>query len=215
MLTIALASLPAPLPLQVHAAARRVQALLEGQSADYLQRCAVIWQSSKEAAKAAGSKHLLVLPRSWPQDPNFIFYRQQARTEAASQHAGPTAPPEDAAEQVAEDAAMATERAAAKFLPLSSGLLQLLLRASNLRQLDLPFQLTSEQASILQDDLTKFVLGRCAPPARPLTCGTCRKLHVPSCGWICQHAWQQSPTYGCIVLGLAGRARARPPSSST
>ncbi len=149
--------------MQVHPAARRVQALLEGHSASYLQRCAVIFQSSKEAAKAAGSKHLLVLPRTWPQDPTFSIYQRQSGGQAASrQPASPVQQPEDAAEQVAEDAAMATERAAAKFLPLSSGLLRLLLRASSLRQLDLPFQLTPEQAVILQDNLTKFVLGRCA-----------------------------------------------------
>jgi hypothetical protein len=157
------------LALQLHATARKAQRLLEAHSAPYLARCAEVLESSREAAQAAGSKHALVLPKTWPADPNFPFYKAGSQAQgnaapaAAAAAADPAAggdPGQQQGEAVAEEAALAEERVGAKFLPLSSGFLRVLLAARDLQALELPFELTPLQRDIMRHGLTKFVLGR-------------------------------------------------------
>jgi hypothetical protein len=155
----------APATPQLHAVARKAQRLLEAHSPGYLARCAEVLESSKAAARAASSRHALMLPKTWPLDPNFALYRaglaQAGAMPAATVATVAAAGGEQ--EAVAEEAALAEERVGAKFLPLSSGFLRVLLAARDLQALELPFELTPLQQEIMRHGLTKFVLGRWAP----------------------------------------------------
>lgn len=124
---------------------RRLEGVLKTFSDGYIQRCA------QKDLRRDTSKYM---PHSWTHDKNFLFYK----VAVVSGKTGSSIC--NVNEVELERSSVAASAALTKFYPLSSHIARLLLFADRLKDIELPFEMSSEEEDIVRFSGSQLIIGR-------------------------------------------------------
>ncbi|GAQ79821.1 tRNA-splicing endonuclease positive effector [Klebsormidium nitens] len=127
---------------------RRLESSYRTYSPGYLHRC---------RAKRSPDKNGLVLPLTWDRDDRFVWFKKDRAVEVseeALEHSG------EAAAAGLEEAAVDESLLLLKFYEMSPGAAHVLMTAADGSELELPFEVSEQEAAIVQYPKSVFILGR-------------------------------------------------------